>query len=108
MQSVAGEVERCLSLFLRLCVNRVIRTGDGLDRSAVVVAAELHANFPRAISDVLRSHFEASLKQLVDLVSALASRLPPHVLRDFSEWSSEAQIAATLERSLRGAMRTEL
>lgn len=108
MQSVASEVERCLSLFVRLCVNRVIHTGDGLDRSAVVVAAELHAKFPGAISDVLRTHFEASLAQLVDLVSALASRLPPQVVRDFSERASEVQIAATLERSLRGAMRTEL
>lgn len=107
MPSVTAEVERCLSSFVRLCVDRVIRTGEGLDRSAIGVASDLHDGFPPAISAPLRHHFEASLAELVDLVSALASRLPPQVLRDFAERASQVQIAATLERSLRSAMRPE-
>lgn len=106
-QSVVTEVERCLSSFVRLCVNRVIQTGEALDKSATMVATALHAKLPSATSAALRAHFEASLAQLVDLVSALASRLPPQVLRDFAKRASEVQIAAALERSLRGAIRTE-
>jgi len=106
-QSVATEVERCLSSFVRLCVNRVIQTGEALDKSAIMVASALHAKLPPATSAALRAHFEASLAQLVELVSALAARLPPQVLRDFAERASEVQIAATLERSLRSAIRTE-
>lgn len=106
MRSVADEVERCLPFFVRLCVNSVIQTGSRLDESAVEVARELYARLPAAVPAELRSHFEAALSDLVDLVSALAPRLPPQMLSDFAEKSSQAQVAATLERSLLGALRS--
>lgn len=105
MRSVAEEVERCLPLFVRLCVSSVIVTGARLDESAVEVARDLHDKFPVAIESDLREHFEATLSDLVDLVSALAPRLPPQMIGDFAEKASQAQVAATLERSLRGALK---
>lgn len=106
MPSVAIEVDRCLPFFVRLCINRVVQTGETLDKSAVAVATRLHGKFPNNISDLLRGHFEASLAELAHLVSALSTRLPPEVLRDFVERASEDQVAGTLGRSLRSAMMT--
>lgn len=105
MRSVADEVERCLPFFVRMCVNSVVQTGARLDESAVEVARELYSRFPDSISAELRTHFVAALSDLVDLVSALAPRLPPHMLSEFVEKASQAQVAATLERSLVGALR---
>lgn len=105
MRSVSDEVERCLPYFVRLCVNSVIQTGARLDESAIKVASELYKRFPATIPADLRSHFEATLSGLVDLVSALAPRLPPQMLRDFAAKASQAKVAATLERSLVGALR---
>lgn len=107
MRSVAEEVERCLPYFVRLCVNSVVATGARLDESAVEVARELHARLPATVRADLKGHFEATLSDLVDLVSALAPRLPPQLLHDFAEKASQAQVAATLERSLRGALKPE-
>jgi hypothetical protein len=107
MRSVAEEVERCLPFFVRLCVNSVVVTGARLDESAVEVARELHARLPASVKSELKDHFEATLSDLVDLVSALAPRLPPQLLHDFAEKASQAQVAATLERSLRSALRPE-
>ena len=108
MRSVADEVERCLPFFVRLCVNSVIQTGARLDESAVEVARELYGRFPESTPAELRTHFEAALSDLVDLVSALAPRLPPQMLSDFAEKASQAQVAATLERSLVGALRSHI
>lgn len=105
MRSVADEVERCLPFFVRLCVNSVIQTGSRLDESAIEVARELYGKFPASTPADLRTHFEATLSDLVDLVSALAPRLPPQMLSDFAEKASQAQVSATLERSLIGALR---
>lgn len=106
MRSIADEVERCLPFFVRLCVDSVIQTGSRLDESAVEVARELHGRFPGTISPELRLHFETTLSDLVNLVSALAPRLPPQMLSDFAEKASQAQVSATLERSLIGALRS--
>lgn len=100
MRSVAEEVERCLPFFVRLCVHTVIATGSRLDETAVQLARDLYFKFPAATGADLRQHFEATLSDLVDLVSTLAPRLPPQILVDFAAKASEAQIAATLERSL--------
>jgi hypothetical protein len=105
MRSVAEEVERCLPYFVRLCVNSVVVTGARLDESAVEVARELHGRLPATVASELRDHFEATLSDLVDLVSALAPRLPPQLLHDFAEKASQAQVAATLERSIAGALK---
>lgn len=105
MRSVAEEVERCLPYFVRLCVNSVVVTGARLDESAVEVARELHGRLPGAVGADLKEHFEATLSDLVDLVSALAPRLPPQLLHDFAEKASQAQVAATLERSIAGALK---
>jgi hypothetical protein len=107
MRTVAEEVERCLPYFVRLCVNSVVVTGARLDESAVQVARELHGRLPGAAKPELRSHFEATLSDLVDLVSALAPRLPPQLLHDFAEKASQAQVASTLERSLLSALRAD-
>lgn len=107
MRSVVEEVERCLPFFIRLCVNSVVVTGARLDESAVEVARELHGRMPASTGADLKAHFEATLSDLVDLVSSLAPRLPPQLLSDFAQKASQAQVAATLERSLVGALRTE-
>ncbi|MCA0320934.1 MAG: hypothetical protein LCH88_23025 [Proteobacteria bacterium] len=108
MRSVAEEVERCLPYFVRLCVNSVVATGVRLDESAVEVARELHGRLPVSVKAELKAHFETTLSDLVDLVSALAPRLPPQLVHDFAEKASQAQVAATLERSLRSALRPAL
>ncbi|MBX9991373.1 hypothetical protein [Phreatobacter oligotrophus] len=105
MRSVSDEVERCLPYFVRLCVNSVVATGAKLDESAIEVARNIHRNLPAVTDPVLRDHFEATLADLVHLVSALAPRLPPEMIRDFAEKASQAQVAATLKRSLIGALR---
>lgn len=105
MRSVAEEVERCLPYFIRLCVNSVVVTGARLDESAVEIARNLHGRLPATVKPEFRDHVEAALAALVDLVSALAPRLPPQLLHDFAEKASQAQIAMTLERSLRTALR---
>lgn len=107
MRPVAEEVERCLPFFVRLCVNTVVITGSALDQAAISVARDIHARLPSGVATDLRKHFEATLSDLVDLVSALAPRLPPQMLADFAERASHAQVAATLERSLRNALRHE-
>lgn len=107
MRSVAEEVERCLPYFVRLCVNSVVVTGARLDESAIQVARDLHGKLPLTVKVEIKEHFEATLANLVDLVSALAPRLPPQLLHDFAEKASQSQVASTLERSLLGALRAE-
>jgi hypothetical protein len=104
MRSVADDVERCLPYFVRLCIDKVIASGSPLDDAAVQQARDLYFKFPQGMNADLRSHFEAVLSDLVDLVSALAPRLPPQTLVDFAEKASQAQIASTLERSLERAL----
>lgn len=108
MQSVSEEVERCLPYFIRLCVNGVVASGARLDEAAIEVARELHGRLPFSVAKELKLHFEIALKELVNLVSALAPRLPPQLLRDFAQRASEAQVAATLARSLRGVLSPEI
>jgi len=105
MRTVADEVERCLPFFLRLCIHSVVTTGARLDESAVTVARELHGRLVAASAPAdLRRHFEDSLSDLVDRVSSLAPRLPPQMIVDFAAKSSQAKVAATLERTLRGRL----
>ena len=107
MRSVAEEVERCLPFFVRLCVNSVVVTGARLDESAIEVAREMHARLPVSMGGDLKAHFEATLSDLVDLVSSLAPRLPPQMLHDFTRKTSQARVAASLARSLRGTSHPE-
>ncbi|MBY0364572.1 MAG: hypothetical protein K2X45_21920 [Phreatobacter sp.] len=100
MRSVPDEVERCLPFFVRLCVSSVVASGMRLDEAAVQMARDLYFKFPAAMDSELRLHFEATLSDLVDLVTSLAPRLPPQTLISFAEKASQAQIAATLQRSL--------
>ena len=105
MRPVADEVERCLPFFVRLCVHSVIQTGSRLDEAAIEVARETYDRLPATTPAELRLHFETTLSDLVELVGALTPRLPPQLVRDFAEKASQAQVAATLVRSLVGALR---
>lgn len=100
MRSVEDEVSLCLGNFTRLCVAEAVKNEETLDRATIRVARQLHESFPAGIEPDLRSHFENTLGRLVELVSALAARLTPQMLRGYCEQSSQSQVAATLERSL--------
>lgn len=109
MRTVAEEVERCLPYYVRLCVNSVIVSGAPLDEASRHVALDLSDKMRRqaGMSGDQQDHFYATLEQLIGLVSALAPRLPPDLLRDFAEKATQAQVASTLERSLMGALKSE-
>lgn len=100
MRSLPDEVERCMPFFVRLCINRVIASGIRLDEAAIQMARDLYIKFPPTMDRELRLHFEATLSDLVDLVTSLAPRLPPQTLISFAAKASQVQIATTLERSL--------
>lgn len=105
MRSVEDEAKICLPNFTRLCIASVVATGARLDQTAVTVARELHSRIPKHMGTDLVRHFEETLSLLVDLVSALSPRLPPQLLRDFSEKTSQAQVCASLLRSISDALR---
>lgn len=107
MRSVEDEVSRCLGDFTRLCVAEAIKSDESLEMAANSVALRLIERFPPGIKPDLRSHFQATLKDLTDLVSALGNRLTPQMLRSYCEQSSQSQVAATLERSLAMALRRQ-
>lgn len=107
MRSVEDEAKVCLPHFTRLCIASVVATGARLDQTAVTVARELHSRIPEYMGTDLIRHFEETLALLVDLVSALSPRLPPQLLTDFSEKTSQAQVCATLLRSISDALRKD-
>lgn len=100
MRSVEDEVSLCLRDFTRLCVAEALSEHETLKHAANSVAQRLNEHFPPGITPELRSHFEATLWRLTDLVSALGVRLTPQTLKSYCEQSSQSQVAATLARSL--------
>lgn len=92
---------------MQLCVERVVEQGSPLDASALEVARFFHQRLPTGAPAALKEHFIAALSDLVDLVSALAPRLPPAMLAQFVQQASVTQVAEALERSLRNALRSE-
>lgn len=105
MRTIDDEVQICLPSFTRLCVASVVATGARLDEAAVTVARELHSRIPSTMTAELVKRFEETLSLLVDLVSALSPRLPPQLLKDFSEKASQTEVCETLQRSITAALR---
>lgn len=97
---IAGEVERCLPYFIRLCISDLSASGGTLEQCAVAVAEGFIAKIPGTSDARLKAHFETTLWELVDLVAAVAHRLPPDTIREFIGRTSEAEVASTIERSL--------
>lgn len=106
-KSTREEVERCLPHFIRLCVQRSIDSDITIDTSALEVARSFYARFPSTISEDLQEHFTEVLANLVDLASALATRLSLSMLKDYAERASVEQVSALLERSLIKSLRTD-
>lgn len=100
MRSLKDEVMICLPHFTRLCVASVVETGNSLDECAKIVARKIYNCIPETENMALVQHFERTLEVLVRFVSALSPNLPPHVLRDFAEKTSESQVSGTLLNAL--------
>ena len=104
MRSITAEVEVCLPFFTRLCVNSVVATGVTLDVAAQQVAREIYGRIPGSMPADLSTHFTQALEILVELVSSLATRLPPQLISDYSARTSTFQVSDTLKNSILKAM----
>lgn len=104
MRSITAEVEICLPFFTRLCVNSVVATGVTLDVAAQQVAREIYERIPGSMPADLSTHFTQALEILVELVSSLATRLPPQLIIDYSARTSTFQVSDTLKNSILKAM----
>ena len=104
MRSITAEVEVCLPFFTRLCVNSVVATGVTLDVAAQQVAREIYGRIPGSMPADFSTHFTQALEILVELVSSLATRLPPQLISDYSARTSTFQVSDTLKNSILKAM----
>ncbi len=100
MLSVQQDVERCLPLFVRLCINDSLVHSMTFQESASQLRSTFLQRMPGDVSRDLADHFDHVLAQLETIMGALSQRLSVRRLQEYVDRSSELRVAETVYQTL--------